>query len=122
MRASVTTAAFTLGSAIAVASLFIHADSHTSVSEQDVSNVLAVSNDVAYGEYLAGECASCHATTAVSGSNVPVIHGASSEHIAQALLEYRNGIRENSTMKNVASALGDEEIAALAHFLAQQTK
>ncbi len=122
MRASVTTGAFIFASVLAATSLFIHADSNTSVSEQDVSKVLAVSNDVAYGEYLAGECASCHATTAVSGSNVPVIQGASSEHIAQALLEYRNGIRDNSTMRNVVSALGDEEIAALAHYFAQQTK
>ena len=122
MRALVTTAVLIFASVIAGTSLFIHADSNTSVSEQDVSYVLAVSSDVAYGEYLAGECASCHATTAVSGSNVPVIQGASSEHIAQALLEYRSGIRDNSTMRNVVSALGDEEIAVLAHYFAQQTK
>lgn len=122
MRAVITTATCALASVIAATSLFLHAGSNTSVSDEDVANVLALSNDIAYGEYLAGECASCHAKTAVSGSNVPVIHGASSEHIAKALLEYRNGTRDNSTMKNVASALGDEEIAALAHYLSQQTK
>lgn len=120
MRVTVLTIALLFASLAAGTSVLIHADGNTSVSELDVANVLSMSDDVAYGEYLAGECASCHAKTAVSGSNVPVIHGASSEHIARALLEYRNGIRDNSTMKNVVDALGDEEIAALAHYLAQQ--
>lgn len=103
------------------ASFYGYAGAGKSIEDTDVAEVLAVSSDVAYGEYLAGECASCHAKTAVSGSNVPVIHGASAEHIARALLEYRAGIRENSTMKNVVDALGDEEIAVLAHYLAQTT-
>lgn len=103
------------------ASLYTYANAGKSVEDKHVAEVLAVSSDVAYGEYLAGECASCHAKTAVSGSNVPVIHGASAEHIAQALLEYKAGVRENSTMKNVVDALGDEEIAVLSHYLSQAT-
>ncbi|MFK7856269.1 MAG: cytochrome c [Granulosicoccus sp.] len=84
----------------------------------EINRVLALSDDVAYGEYLAGECASCHSLDATAGSNVPVIHGAASEHIARALLEYRKGIRTNTTMVNVASSLGDEEVAVLSHYMA----
>jgi cytochrome c len=90
------------------------------VSDEDVARVLNVSQDIAYGEYLAGECASCHSAEVVAGSNVPVIQGVSANYLVRALLEYQSGVRENSTMKNVVVALGDEDIAGLAHYLATQ--
>lgn len=122
MNASSLIATGFLASVILSASVYTYAGGDKIVEDADVASVLAMSNDVAYGEYLAGECASCHAKAAVSGSNVPVIHGAKAEHVARALLEYKMGIRENSTMKNVVDALGNEEIAVLAHYLAQQTE
>lgn len=88
-----------------------------SVDDAEVLRVLQISQDIAYGEYLAGECASCHSLTVASGSNVPVIHGVESKILVKALLEYRNGIRENTTMMSVAGALGDEEIAVIALYL-----
>ncbi|MFT4726497.1 MAG: cytochrome c553 [Granulosicoccus sp.] len=96
------------------------ANQNSTVDDAEVNRVLNVSQDIAYGEYLAGECASCHSATVASGSNVPVIHGAAANYLVRALLEYRSGERENTTMKNVTSALGDEEIAVLAHYLATQ--
>lgn len=94
-------------------------ESDASVFDADeITRILALSDDVAYGEYLAGECASCHSRNVVQGSNVPVIHGAPASHVVRALLEYRSGYRTNTTMGNVASSLGDEEVAVLAHYLA----
>lgn len=90
------------------------------IDDAEVLRVLGVSQDIGYGEYLAGECASCHSKAAVTGSNVPVIHGADENLIARALLEYRSGARSNTTMASVASALGDEEIAVIAQYLATQ--
>jgi cytochrome c553 len=83
----------------------------------EIERVLALSDDFAYGEYLASECASCHSDQVVDGSNVPVIYGAPATLVARALLEYRSGYRTNTTMGNVASSLGDEEVAVLAHYL-----
>ena len=94
------------------------ANQTSSVAEAEVQRVLNVSQDIAYGEYLAGECASCHSATVASGSNVPVIHGADADYLVRALLEYKTGVRENTTMKSVVEALGDEEIAVLAYYLA----
>ncbi len=44
--------------------------------------------------------------------------GTDAAHIVRALLAYRSGARPNTTMRSVAGALGDEEIAVLAHYLA----
>jgi len=96
------------------------ANQNSTVEDTEVDRVLKVSQDIAYGEYLAGECASCHSATVVAGSNVPVIQGASANYLVRALLEYRTGVRDNTTMVNVTGALGDEEIAVLSHYLATQ--
>ena len=82
-----------------------------------IERILALSDDITYGEYLAGECASCHSGEMVEGSNIPVIQGAPATLVVRALLEYRSGYRTNTTMGNVASSLGDEEVAVLAHYL-----
>lgn len=96
------------------------ANQNSTVDDAEVKRVLNVSRDIAYGEYLAGECASCHSATVAAGSNVPVIHGAAADYLVRALLEYRSGVRQNTTMKSVTGALGDEEIAVLAHYLETQ--
>lgn len=107
---------------VALGISFISGATPTQVDDAEVLRVLRVSQDIGYGEYLAGECASCHAKVAVDGSNVPVIHGADANVIIRALLEYRSGARDNTTMGSVATALGDEEIAVLAQYLATQGK
>lgn len=87
------------------------------IDATEINRILALSDDVEYGEYLAGECASCHAVEQVAGSSVPVIHGAEAAHLVQSLLEYRIGVRDNTTMQLIANGLGEEEIAVLAHYL-----
>lgn len=106
--------------AVALGVSFISGATSTQIDEAEVLRVLGVSQDIVYGEYLAGECASCHAKVVVEGSNVPVIHGADAILITRALLEYRSGVRDNTTMGSVATVLGDEEIAVLAQYLATQ--
>lgn len=82
-----------------------------------VSDILNQDVDLAYGEYLASECAGCHNPQADASTSVPAIHGVEARDIIEALLAYRSGERTNTTMQGVAGALGDEEIAALAAFL-----
>ena len=87
-----------------------------SADADEIAAVLLLSDDLAYGEYLAGECAGCH-SNATDGA-VPVVNGLPAERVVQALLEYRDGTRDNTTMGGIAAPLADEEIAVLGHYLA----
>jgi len=74
----------------------------------------------AYGEYLSGECVTCHRFDD-SASQIPSIFGWSEDRFVEILAMYKNGNRENPAMRNVAASLGDEEMAALARYFASQT-
>ena len=75
--------------------------------------LLQIDGDVEWGEYLSSECTACHADT---GGRIPPIAGLPGEYMLSALYDYKTGARENATMQNVAQALGDEEMAALAAY------
>ncbi len=81
--------------------------------------LLAMTGDIPYGEYLASECASCHVSGQASTTGVPQIDNLTREAMMLALLQYRIGARDNQTMGAVARGLGDEEIAALAAYFSQ---
>lgn len=81
-------------------------------------DVLAMEGDVAYGAYLASECAACHLPGRDSASGVPAIDGLGRDEMIRALFQYRVGARPNQAMVTVAARLGDEEILALAAYFA----
>ncbi len=85
-------------------------------SNADVDRILALEADVDYGEYLAGDCQTCHQAVATGGA-VPVIAGQEASYLIKALLSFKSGERENQVMQSVTQGLGDEEIAALALYL-----
>ena len=87
--------------------------------DPQVAKILELDADADYGEYLSGECVICHKAGEASGG-VPIIHGLSRAQIVSALLEYKNGIRTNTTMLQVTKSLGDDEMAALAKYFAGQ--
>lgn len=89
------------------------------LSEPGVRKIVEYSADIGYGEYLAGECLTCHQASAVNGQ-VPPIHKLTPDYFVYAMLEYQNGVRSNSVMQSVAGALGEEEIAALSAVFTQQ--
>ncbi|WP_298435289.1 c-type cytochrome [uncultured Jannaschia sp.] len=77
--------------------------------------------DPAYGEYLAGECTTCHlvgATEATGG--VPLITGWDEVVFVDVLTAYKTGEREHGPMQMIVARLGDEEMAALAAYFATQ--
>lgn len=80
------------------------------------AEVLAMAGDIPYGEYLAGECSSCHVQGGASSAGVPQIDGLDREAFITALFQYRVAARGNQTMVSVAARLGDEEIVALAAY------
>lgn len=84
-----------------------------------VEEILQLSADPDYGEYLAGECVTCHSVGGASGG-VPAIRGQERRYIIMALLAYQDGARSNTTMQQITKSLGQDEIAALAKYFSIQ--
>lgn len=78
-----------------------------------VSSFAQVKGDKAFGEYLSGECVTCHQ---ISGkmNGIPPIVGYPAEAIIEFMGEYKNKKRDNQVMQNIAAKFTDEEIASLA--------
>jgi cytochrome c553 len=66
-------------------------------------------------------CASCHRLDG-GGKGAPNIIGVSEEKLAAALFTYRASESPNHIMHAIALSLSDEEIASVAHYLAEQGK
>lgn len=78
---------------------------------------LSVADDLAYGEYLAGECVACHRVGAEGG--IPPINSLPATYFVEALKEYKDGERAHELMGTVARSLGDAEMEALAAYFEQ---
>jgi cytochrome c553 len=66
-------------------------------------------------------CASCHTDTYAGTKAVARIAGQREEYLVKALLDYKSGVRSGggmAAMADVAYPLSEEEITALAHYLA----
>lgn len=83
--------------------------------------ILAIVGDPAYGEYLAGECTSCHQTSG-AGEGVPSITLWPEEDFVIALHAYKDGVREHPVMQMMAARLSNDEIASLAAYFARLEK
>ena len=77
--------------------------------------ILAIRGDPAYGQYLSGECTTCHQADG-SADGIPSITGWPVEDFVVAMHAYKKNIRRNPAMNMMASRLSDEEIAALAAY------
>lgn len=75
----------------------------------------AITGDPEYGQYLSGECVTCHKTDGTS-DGIPSVVGWPKENFIDVLYRYKTGERENPVMQTVAKRLGDEEMAALAAY------
>ena len=84
-----------------------------------VEAIRAIDGDPAYGEYLGGECVTCHRRSGPT-EGIPRISGISDAHFVRAMVEYREKIRTNEVMRTTAQRLSDEEIAALAAHFAER--
>ncbi|PTW63357.1 cytochrome c [Breoghania corrubedonensis] len=76
---------------------------------------MAIEGDAAYGEYLAGECVTCHQRSGRT-DGIPSIVGWPREAFIRALFEYKSNVRRHQVMSMMTANLGNEEIAALAAF------
>jgi len=73
--------------------------------------------DVGYGEYLSGECVTCHSQKGVD-KGIPAINGLDAEVFATVMHAYKVGDMEHPVMQMVAGRLDGEQIASLAIYFA----
>ena len=78
---------------------------------------LLVGADVGYGEYLSGECVTCHSQKGVD-KGIPAINGLDAEVFATVMHAYKAGDMEHPVMQMVAGRLDGEQIASLAVYFA----
>ena len=77
--------------------------------------LIALDGDAAYGEYLSGECVTCHQPDG-EDKGIPSITGWPTEDFVRAMHAYKVKARPHPVMRMIAGSLADEEIAALAAF------
>ncbi len=77
------------------------------------SRAIATEDLRALGEYLAGECVTCHQPSN-EHNGIPSIIGWDTWAFELVMNEYRNKERDNKIMQTLAGALSDEEVKALA--------
>jgi len=77
--------------------------------------ILAIKGDPAYGEYLSGDCTTCHQTDG-GDDGIPSIVLWPEVDFVTAMHAYKNKHRSNQVMQMMAGRLSDEEIAALAAY------
>ena len=73
--------------------------------------------DVGYGEYLSGECVTCHSQDGAN-KGIPAINGLDPEVFASVMHAYKVGDMEHPVMQMVAGRLDAEQIASLAVYFA----
>lgn len=69
--------------------------------------------DMGYGEYLAGECVTCHRN---QSAGIPNINGLDAEKFVTIMRAYRSKELENKVMQMMAGRLNDEQIISLAAY------
>lgn len=74
---------------------------------------LLANADMAYGEYLSGECVTCHRVDG-GDDGIPSITGLDAEGFAYIMHAYKAKELDNNVMQLVAGRLDGEQIASLA--------
>ncbi len=78
-------------------------------------DILAIEGNVEYGQYLSSTCVTCHQASGDSSGIPPIINWPANAFVT-VLHAYKNKNRDNAVMQQITSALGNEEIAALAAY------
>jgi len=90
----------------------------SAVGQTDLADQIAKA-DLGYGEYLAGECVTCHQK---SGAGIPQINGIEAETFVTTIKAYRSKELDNKVMQMMAGRLGDEQIISLAAYFSSLPK
>ena len=90
----------------------------SAVGQTDLADQIAKA-DLGYGEYLAGECVTCHQK---SGAGIPQINGIEAETFVTTIKAYRSKELDNKVMQMMAGRLDDEQIISLAAYFSSLPK
>jgi sulfide dehydrogenase cytochrome subunit len=78
--------------------------------------------DLNQGRSLAASCAGCHgANWAGTPGFTPALTGSTDAAIATALRDFRDGKRKGATMTPISASLTDDQIEAVAAFIANSS-
>lgn len=77
--------------------------------------VLKLEGDVELGEYLSGDCVTCHQPSG-RADGIPSIVGVPRDYFVNAIFAYKTNVRNNEVMKLRVGNLTNAEIAALAAY------
>jgi cytochrome c len=92
--------------------------SHSAGDPHDLDPaILALVGDKEYGEYLSGDCKTCHQADG-SAEGIPPITGWPVDDFVYVMHAYKNKDRNHPVMQMMAGRLSNEEIAALAAYFA----
>jgi cytochrome c553 len=83
-----------------------------------VSDVLAQQPDPNLGRNLAAACASCHGSTVTGG--IPSLAGKDPAELLRIMQDFRSGKRQATVMQQLARGYTDEQVQAIAAYLATQ--
>lgn len=87
-----------------------------------VLNVILASGSVmaAEAEQLAQTCVACHGQNGISSiPTYPNLAGQKEQYLADALLQYKTGKRQNPIMQPMVASLSEEDIKKLAAYYAE---
>lgn len=77
----------------------------------------AIAADIAFGEYLSGECSGCHRKDGQE-KGIPAIIGWSADQFVAVMNAYKTKDRPNPVMQTIAGKFSDQELEALAAYYA----
>ncbi|MEQ1611593.1 MAG: c-type cytochrome [Hyphomicrobiaceae bacterium] len=75
----------------------------------------ARAGDIAFGEYLSGECVTCHRVDG-QDKGIPPIVGWPADQFTAVLQSYKAKDRANQVMQTIAGRLSDQDMDALATY------
>lgn len=83
-------------------------------SAASAESAAKIKGDRELGEYLSSHCTTCHQSSGRSIGGVPSIVAWPEEQFIAVLISYKEGERDNETMRTISHGLSLEEIASLA--------
>ena len=75
-----------------------------------------IKGDRELGEYLSSQCTTCHQVSGRTVGGVPSIVAWPEDQFIAVITSYKEGQRDNETMRTISHSLSLEEIAALAAY------
>jgi cytochrome c553 len=75
-----------------------------------------VKGDRELGEYLSSMCVACHQLSGRVSGSIPAIVAWPSDQFVAVIQSYKDGTRDNETMRTISHRLSQDEIEALAAY------